>query len=142
MRPIQYGHGGCSNIGWGTDSRLAANDAASNNAQVQPSGYQAGYGLTSDGPTTDLYHELKGSLQRPERPQVADAVPQGTSAGTNGQQGAPTGPNGKQVADSSPGATQQPAAPPREDPTATVYGMSSDGPTTDVYTALFGSRNH
>lgn len=128
---------GCS------DSRLAANDAASNGGQVQQSGYQAGYGLTSEGPTTDLYHELKGSLQPPERPQVA-AAQQGAPASANGGQGPSTGANGQQVADSGPSVAgqQQQAGPPREEPTATVYGMSSDGPTTDLYTALFGSRNH
>jgi hypothetical protein len=140
------------------DSRLAANNAASNggqpnNGQVQQSSYQVGYGLSSEGPTTDLYHEFKHSLEPPERPQVAATV----------QQGAPTSVNGQQVADSSPGPSvaqqgvaqpgvaqqgvaqqpvaQQPAAPPREAPTATMYGMNSDGPSTDVYTALFG-RNH
>ena len=135
------------------DSRLAANNSASNSGQVQQpvqqSSYQVGYGLSSEGPTTDLYHEFKHSLEPPERPQVAATAPQETPAPVNGQQ----------VADSSPGpggaaqpgvaqqgvaqqpVAQQPAAPPREQPTATVYGMSSDGPTTDVYTALFG-RNH
>lgn len=130
------------------DSRLAANNAASNSGQVQqqvqPTSYQTGYGLTSEGPTTDLYHEFKHSLEPPERPQVAATV----------QQGAPAPVNGQQVADSNPGPSgatqpgvaqqpvaQQPAAPPREAPTATVYGMNSDGPSTDIYTALFG-RNH
>jgi hypothetical protein len=132
-----------------TDSRLAANNAASNSGQVQqpvqPTSYQTGYGLTSEGPTTDLYHEFKHSLEPPERPQVAATVQQGTPAPVNGQQ----------VAESSPGpgvaqqgtaqqgvaqqpVAQQPAAPPRESPTATMYGMNSDGPSTDIYTALFG----
>jgi len=135
------------------DSRLAANSAASNSGQVQQpvqqSSYQVGYGLSSDGPTTDLYHEFKHSLEPPERPQVA---------ATTVQPGAPAPVNGQQVADSSPGpgvaqqgtvqqgvaqqpVAQQPAAPPREAPTATMYGMNSDGPTTDIYSALFG-RNH
>ncbi|MGA7803033.1 hypothetical protein, partial [Bradyrhizobium sp.] len=66
---------GCS------DARMAANNAASNNgqiqqSQVQPSNYQAGYGLSSEGPTTDVYTELKGSLQRAERPQAAGTVQQ------------------------------------------------------------------
>jgi hypothetical protein len=139
------------------DSRLAANNAASNSGQVQQqvqqpvqqSSYQVGYGLSSEGPTTDLYHEFKHSLEPPERPQVAATAPQETPAPVNGQQ----------VADSRPGPSgatqqgvaqqgvaqqpvaQQPAAPPREAPTATMYGMNSDGPSTDVYTALFG-RNH
>jgi hypothetical protein len=132
---------GCS------DSRMAANNAASNNDQVQQSNYQVGYGLSSEGPTTDLYTELKGSLQRPERPQAtgpvqqaAGPVPQAAPAGSV-QQGTTAGVNGQPVADSRPAAVQQPAAPPREEPTATVYGMSSDGPTTDVYSALFGPRS-
>jgi hypothetical protein len=134
------------------DARLAANNAASNSGQVQqqvqPASYQTGYGLTSEGPTTDLYHEFKHSLEPPERPQLATTV----------QQQAPAPVNGQQVAESSPGPSvvqqgaaqqgvaqqpvaQQPAAPPREAPTATMYGMNSDGPSTDIYTALFG-RNH
>jgi hypothetical protein len=133
--------GGCS------DSRMAANNAVSNSGQTN--GHQAGYGLSSEGTTTDLYTELKGSLQRPERPQATGSVhqaagpvpPQAAPAGTV-PQGTSAGVNGRQVADSGPAAVQQPVAPPREEPTSTVYGMSSDGPTTDVYTALFGSRNH
>lgn len=130
---------GCS------DSRLAANNAVSNGGRPEPSGYQTGYGLTSDGPTTDLYHEFKHSLEPPERPPVVATAQPETPAPVNGQQ----------VADSrsGPGATQQgvtqqpagqqpvaqqPAAPPREAPTATMYGMNSDGPTTSIYTALFG----
>ena len=130
---------GCS------DSRLAANNAVSNSGQVQQSSYQVGYGLSSDGPTTDVYHEFKHSLEPPERPPVVATAQPETPAPVNGQQ----------VADSraAPGATQQgvaqqpagqqgvaqqPAAPPREAPTATMYGMNSDGPTTSLYTALFG----
>jgi len=128
--------GGLAIAGAGcADSRMAANNAASNSGQVQPSNYQVGYGLSSEGPTTDLYTELKGSLQRPERPPAAGTVQQATSAGASGQQ----------VADSGPGVVQQPAgpaAPAREEPTTTAYGIPSDGPTTDVYTALFGPRRH
>lgn len=130
------------------DSRLAANNAASNDGQIQQSSYQVGYGLSSEGPTTDLYHEFRHSLEPPERPPVvATAQPVGS-----------TPVNGQQVADSRPGsaatqqgASQQPAgqqalaqqpppAPPREAPTATMYGMNSDGPTTSLYTALFGRQ--
>src|SRR5215469_4058452 len=80
------------------DSRLAANNAVSNSAPAQPTGYQTGYGLTSDGPTTDLYHEFKHTLEPPERPPVAAAA----------QPEAPAPVNGQQVADSraGPGATQ------------------------------------
>ena len=146
------------------DSRLAANNAASNSGQVQQpvqqSSYQVGYGLSSDGPTTDLYHEFKHTLEPPERPQLATAVPQETPAPVNGQQVADSrpGPGATQQGVTQQGVTQQgvsqqqvgqqpvpvaqqPAAPPREAPTATVYGMNSDGPSTDIYTALFG-RDH
>jgi hypothetical protein len=128
------------------DSRLTANNAASSGSQIQQSSYQVGYGLSSDGPTTDVYHEFKHSLEPPERPPVvATAQPE-----------APAPANGQQVADSRSGvaATQQgvsqqpvgqqavaqPPAPPREAPTATMYGMNSDGPTTSLYTALFGRQ--
>ena len=113
------------------DSRMVAKDAAPNNGGIQQSNYQVGYGLSNEGPTTDLYTELKGSSQRAERPQPAGSVQQGTSAGVNGQQ----------PGDSAPGVVQ-PASPPHEEPTTSVYGISSDGPTTDVYTALFRSRDH
>jgi hypothetical protein len=115
---------GCS------DSRFAAANAAMNSGGNQPASYQAGYGLSSEGTTTDLYTELKGSLQRPERPQASASVQQPVSAGVNGQQ----------IAAASPGAAQ-PNNPPQPTPTASVYGMSSDGPTTDVYSALFGPRD-
>jgi hypothetical protein len=144
------------------DSRLAANNAASNGGQVQQpvqqSSYQVGYGLSSDGPTTDLYHEFKHTLEPPERPQVTATVQPETPAPVNGQQVADSRPGpaaaqqgvtqqgvsqqpvGQQPTAQQPVA-QQPAAPPREAPTATMYGMNSDGPSTDIYTALFG-RNH
>jgi hypothetical protein len=118
---------GCS------DSRMAANNAASNSGEAQPSGYRTGYGTTSEGYTTDVYTELKGSLQRAPRQQAAGTVQQGTSPGAGGQQ----------VAASGPGAVQQPpAGPPPETPSPTAYGISSDGPTTDVATWLFGPKNH
>jgi hypothetical protein len=122
---------GCS------DSRMAANNAASNSGEAQPSGYRTGYGTTSEGYTTDLYTELKGSLQRTPRPQTAASgpVPQGQPATS-------TGAGGQQVAVSGPGVVQQPAGPPPEEPTMTAYGISSDGPTTDVATWLFGPKNH
>jgi hypothetical protein len=134
------------------DSRLAANNAVSNSASPQPSGYQTGYGLTSDGPTTDLYHEFKHSLEPPERPPVVATAQPEAPAPVNGQQvtdsragpgatqqGVAQQPAGQQPATQQPVA-QQPAAPPREAPTATMYGMNSDGPSTSIYTALFGRQ--
>ena len=145
-RPVIIVFAGVAIVAAGcSDSRMAANNAVSNGGQTN--GHQVGYGLSSEGTTTDLYTELKGSLQRPERPQAtgtvqqaAAAAPQAAPAGPV-QQGTSGGVTGQQVADSRPAAVQQPATPPREEPTATVYGMSSDGPTTDVYSAIFGSRN-
>jgi hypothetical protein len=147
-RPVIIVFAGVAIVAAGcSDSRMAANNAVSNSGQNQQSNHQVGYGLSSEGTTTDLYTELKGSLQRPERPQATGPVqqaagpaPQAAPAGPV-QQGTSGGVNGQQVADSRPAAVQQPATPPSEEPTATVYGMSSDGPTTDVYTAIFGPRN-
>jgi hypothetical protein len=125
---------GCS------DSRMAANNAASSEAESL--GYRTGYGTRSEPYTNDLSTELKGSLQRAPRPQTAASgpVPQGQPA-------TPTGAGGQQVAASGPGVVQQPvvqqpAGPPPADPTPTAYGISSDGPTTDVSTWLFGPKNH
>lgn len=123
---------GCS------DLRMAANNAAANSDEAQSLGERTGYGTRSGGYTTDVYTELKGSLHRAERPQTAASGPvQQTQPATS------AGAGGQQVAASGPGVVQQPAAgPPPEDPTPTAYGISSDGPTTDVATWLFGPRNY
>jgi hypothetical protein len=122
---------GCS------DSRMAASNAVSNDSQAQQSGYRTGYGMTSEGYTTDVYTELMGSTRRAERnPQAAASGPV-----QQGQPATSAGASGQQVAASGSGAVQQPAGPPPETPSPTAYGISSDGPTTDVYTALFGPRN-
>src|ERR1700690_4156674 len=74
---------GCS------DSRMAANNAAANSGESL--GERTGYGTRSDGYSTDIATELKGSLQRAPRPQTAASGPvqQGqpaTSTGAGGQQ--------------------------------------------------------
>jgi hypothetical protein len=120
---------GCS------DSRMAANNAAANSGESL--GERTGYGTRSDGYSTDIATELKGSLQRAPRPQTAASGPV-----QQGQPATSTGAGGQQVAASGPGVVQQPAGPPPQDPTPTAYGISSDGPTTDVSTWLFGPRNH
>jgi hypothetical protein len=114
------------------DSRMAAsNDAA------QPTSYRTAYGFSSEGPTTDVVTELKSSFKRADRPsQVAVAAPV-----QPGQPATPAGANGRQATSSGAVVQQQPAGPPAEEPTTTAYGLSSDGPTTDVYTALFGSKH-
>jgi hypothetical protein len=122
---------GCS------DSRMAANNAASNSGESF--GERTGYGMRSDGYTTDMATELKGSLQRAPRPQTAAA----SGPVQQGQPATAGGAGGQQVAASGPGVVvQQPAGPPAETPSPTAYGISADGPTTDVATWLFGPRNH
>jgi hypothetical protein len=121
---------GCS------DSRMAANNAASNSDE-EPAGYRTGYGTRSGAYSTDVYTELKGSLQRAPRPQTAASGPV-----QQGQPATSADAGGQQVAASGPGVVQQPAGPPPVEPTTTAYGISSDGPTTDVATWLLGPRNH
>jgi hypothetical protein len=122
---------GCS------DSRMAANNAAANSGESL--GERTGYGTRSDGYSTDIATELMGSLQRAPRPQTAASGPVPVQ---QGQPATSAGAGGQQVAASGPAVVQQPAGPPPEDPTPTAYGISSDGPTTDVSTWLFGPRNH
>ena len=96
---------GCS------DLRMAAN----NERRGQSAGERTGYGTRSGGYTTDVYTELKGSLQRAPRQQTAAPARSGpagqpaTSAGGGGQAGV----NGQQVAASGPAvvaATRRPSA--------------------------------
>lgn len=128
------------------DSRLAANNAASG-APAQTSretaDYKAGYGTSSGGFTTDLYTELFGSKKVDDKKiddtKVADREDQSTppttvsAASIEQNQPAPA-PN---AARQEP-ARQEAAAAENSHPTA--YGIPSDGPTTDLYTALFGPR--
>jgi hypothetical protein len=122
---------GCS------DSRMAANNAAANSGESL--GERTGYGTRSDGYSTDIATELKGSLQRAPRPQTAASGPVPVQ---QGQPATSAGAGGQQVAASGPAVVQQPAGPLPENPSPTAYGISSDGPTTDVSTWLFGPRNH
>jgi hypothetical protein len=151
------------------DSRMAANNATSNSAAgaqaPSEAPYHTAYGITSDGPTTDLYTELFGSSP----PDHGNATAPATAAPT-AQQGQPgtapaatqqvqpvtasaTNRQGQRTTASAatrqvqPAAVatevrQQPATPqaPPEPDTPTAYGISSNGPTTDLYTELFGPR--
>ncbi len=139
------------------DSRVASNNAASGQVE-QP--YKTGYGFSSDGPTTDLYTELFGPRKtdaaaapaavatQQMQPAAASAAPQpaqvapaakrptqtATATSTRQPQPAPVPPP-VQVA-------QQPAAPqpPPEPDVPAAYGISANGPTTDLFTELFGPR--
>jgi hypothetical protein len=148
------------------DSRMAANDA-SPGAQPPPQpDTPAAYGITSNGPTTDLFTELFGSSQRdngnavapaataqPAQPVTAAAPPQqvqpATASATNkqGQRTAASAANRQvQPAPAPLPATQvaqQPVAapqPPPEPDTPAAYGITGNGPTTDLFTELFGPR--
>lgn len=135
---------------------------AASNADAQASApYQTGYGISSSGPTTDLYTELFRNNARDDRnapatvsagtvPQsqpatASSAVPQGQPAVASGtvQRGQPaTATAANTVPPGQPataGVVQQ-EPPPQAVPTA--YGISSNGPTTNLYTELFGPRTH
>jgi hypothetical protein len=134
----------------GTLAGCADSHFASSNASMQTSSdtgrtqreppVQVGYGMTSDGPTTDLYSEIFRP-KRDEAPAAPAAVAQGQPvAGTPGTvaQGRPA--TGSAVAQNQPAMASNavPAAPPAEAATPTAFGISSNGPTTDLYTELFG----
>jgi hypothetical protein len=137
------------------DSRMAATDAgasaaaSSGSTQPKPASYQVAYGLSSDGPTTDLYTELfranarkdpapaaatSGTVAQPLAAATSGTVAQPPAAATSGTvaQGQPA--TASNVAQAQPAVADAPPA------TATVYGISSDGPTTDLYTELFGPK--
>jgi hypothetical protein len=117
---------------------VTAGCAATNNATSsqgeQP--YKTGYGLTSDGPTTNLYTELFGSGKTATSPSTA-TTQQGQSATETAstrqpQPGTPT--VSAQPRPPSSGTTQ----PPPEPDIPVAYGITANGPTTDLFTELFG----
>ena len=133
--------------------------------------YKTMYGLSSEGTTTDLYTEIFGPRQPPPGPAttVASAQPAQPVAGqpiTPAQQAATapgaarpgqtaTAPNrqypNQTAANRAPPpasvqpaqVAQQPAPPPapEEPDVPTAYGITAKGPTTDLYTAIFGRRD-
>jgi hypothetical protein len=146
--------------------------AANNTASSQGSGqaeqpYKTAYGLTSEGPTTDLYTELFGSSKtaaapatatpQQGQPMTASAAPQpvqpvtapgstqppqpATTAATRQNKSAMAA-RQVQPAPAPVEVAQQPAAPqpPPEPDIPTAYGITANGPTTDLYTELFGPR--
>lgn len=153
---------------------IAAGCAAANNtASNQGSGeveqpYKTAYGLTSDGPTTDVYTELFGSSKtaaapatatpQPGQPMTASAAtqpvqpatapvstqpvqPATTTAATRQNKSAMAA-RQVQPAPAPVEVAQQPAPPqpPSEPDVPTAYGITANGPTTDLYTELFGPR--
>jgi hypothetical protein len=138
------------------DSRLAANNASSQPEQP----YKTGYGFSSDGPTTDLYTEIFGSSKPAAAPATATAVtqpvqpvtaavapqpaqPVTATATRKGQPAVASAPT--RLVQPTPAATevaQQPAPPqaPPEPDVPAAYGITANGPTTDLFTELFGPR--
>jgi hypothetical protein len=151
----------------GTNPSNASAQAASDQGEQS---YKTGYGFTSDGPTTDLYTELFGSSRRdaapPAAPQPVEPVvastpiqpvpPATTPAAKQKAQRATATATNRQVQPANATVATQPVQPapvtaqavqpppqpqaPAEADTPTAYGITSNGPTTDLYTALFGSR--
>jgi hypothetical protein len=127
------------------DSRLAATNAnVGTGAQVssdRQAAYQTGYGLSSDGPTTDLYTELFGAKARSDQNAPAPLpAPAPIGAAPQVQTAAAQPVTAASVVPPEPAAPQ--AAPVAETASAnaTVYGIPSNGPTTDLYTELFRSK--
>jgi hypothetical protein len=138
------------------DSRLAANNAASSpstaaqgssgTAQAQRSASdQTGSGLYGGGFTTDLYTEFFRSSKAEDKNAPADDK----SAPISGVGPVAIGPVGSNAVASNAPQPNQPAPAPgvpqpetaaAEPPHATVYGIPSNGETTDLYTELFGPR--
>jgi hypothetical protein len=144
------------NVAGCADSRLATNNAATNTSsgttQAQPPtpGYQTGYGVSSNGFTTDLYTELFGSNRRddrtaPSNEKSAPATASNTSASSTASPAtvvsAPVPSNTVQQAQPSPtSGVRQEASAEASPAQSTVYGIPSNGMTTDLFTELFGPR--
>jgi hypothetical protein len=151
------------------DSRMAANNASSGAQASAEAPYHTAYGITSDGPTTDLYTEFFGSGPRDNgnaavaatmppatqqaQPVTGAAPPQqvqpATASATNRQVQRNTASAANRQVQPAPlpstQVAQQPVAapqPPPEPATPAAYGISSNGPTTDLYTEFFGPRRH
>jgi hypothetical protein len=148
----------------------AANNATSAQASSQSEQpYRTMYGISSEGTSTDLYTEMFGPRQAPPATSIAAAQPvdpitaqpmtpvqQSTTATRTGQTA--TSPNRQsqtatanrapQPAYAQPApvqrapvqVAQQPAPPPPEPDVPTAYGITTNGPSTDLYTAIFGPR--
>jgi hypothetical protein len=148
------------------DSRMgnATPNAASGAQASGETPYHTSYGITSDGPTTDVYTEIFGgrdtanaapaALPPPQQQQaqpVTAAAPiqqtqPATASATNRQRTAASSAKNRQ-AQPAPAplpaqVAQQPAPPqpPPEPDTPAAYGITSNGPTTDLYSELFGPR--
>jgi hypothetical protein len=134
--------GGCADSHFASSNASMQTSSDTGRTQREPP-VQVGYGMTSDGPTTDLYTEIFRP-KRDEAPAAAVAQGQPTAAApATVAQGRPGARSPATVAQNQPAMASNavppaPAAPPAEQATPTAYGISSNGPTTDLYTELFG----
>jgi hypothetical protein len=144
----------------------AANNATSSQASNQGGQpYKTMYGLTSEGPTTDLYTEFFGPRQpppaaatsmatvEPTQPVTAQPITAVQPTATTARPARPGQAAPATAANRTPQAVPQatppvqvaqqpaPAPAPQEPDVPTVYGITANGPTTDLYTALFGRRD-
>jgi hypothetical protein len=95
------------------------------------------YGISSEGTTTDLYTELFGPREPAPAPQTATAAAQPVQPVTATASPRQVEPSPAPVAV----AQQQPSPQPEPEPDVpTAYGITANGPTTDLYTELFGPR--
>jgi len=152
----------------GCASANNATSAQASGQGEQP--YKTMYGITSEGTTTDLYTEIFGPRQPPPAPatNVATAQPvqpvtaqpitpvqQNTTATRPGQTATATNRGQTTAASRAPQpaygqpapvqpvqVAQQPAPPPppQEPDVPAAYGITANGPTTDLYTEIFGPR--
>jgi hypothetical protein len=137
-----------------------ANNATSNQGDQS---YQTSYGLSSTGTTTSLYTELFGPAKPAPAPATATVAAepvQGAGASAAPQPAPPlaVASTSRQTRAATASATprqtsvqptpppvevaQQPVAPqpPPEQDVPVAYGITANGPTTDLYTELFGPR--
>lgn len=135
----------------------ANNTTSSQDEQPHPTVY----GISSAGTTTDLYTELFGSRKIAAAPEVAPAAAQpvqpvtasattqpvlpAAAPATSRQAPRATAATATRQVQPAPAATevaQQPATPQAQpEPDVPVaYGITANGPTTDLYTELFGPR--
>jgi hypothetical protein len=142
--------GGCA------DSRMAANNTAT--SQAEPP-HATVYGISSEGTTTDLYTEIFGKRDdkntappataatgqvQPVTAVAATQPVQPSTAPAGTRQAKPATAANRQV-QPAPVATQVaqqpvPPQPPPEPDLPAGYGLTTNGPTTDLYTELFGPK--
>jgi hypothetical protein len=127
-----------------------ANNGASNQGE-QP--YPTGYGLSSAGTTTSLYTELFGPSKAATPPAAATAAaepaqsttPPATALAVTLQSRPATASSAARQAQPAAApveVAQQPAAAqaPAEPDVPVAYGITASGPTTNLYTELFGPK--